>query len=51
MSLMNMAALSLLAGVVTAGLVWFAWGVAENLLAMWRAEPRPGEASSGNEGE
>jgi hypothetical protein len=51
MNLMTMAALSLLAGFVAAGFVWFGWGAAENLLAMRRAKSQSGEASSDNEGK
>jgi len=51
MNVMTMAALSLLAGFVAAGFVWFGWGVVENLLAMRPQRADSEEASSENEGE
>ena len=47
MSLLPIVLLSLLAGIVAAGLAWYTWGVVENILHAFRSRPPEAEDTEG----
>ena len=51
METLTIVALSLLAGFVAAGFVWFGWGLAENLLTMLAARKPRGAEPEGSKAE